>query len=181
MDVIIIFWIILIILVLLITMFAQYNIIVKKKIAVEQSKSGIDIYLKQRFDLIPNLVEIVKGYSKHEKEVLEEITKLRAEYNQNQQLEAGAELNMKLNSLLAVVENYPQIKADEQFLNLQKTLIKIESQLQASRRIYNTDVKNYNTCISTIPYNIIANIFGFNAAAFFEIPEEEKENAEINV
>ena len=142
--------------------FAQYNTLTKLKLKVKQSKSGIDVYLQQRFDLIPNLVNTVKGYMNYEKETFENITKLRTQYNETKDIKVSEELNNQINKILAVAENYPNLKTSEQFLELQKNLSKIESQLQAARRLYNNDVTKYNTKISVIPYNIIAMLFGFN-------------------
>ena len=123
------------------------NLVTLRKKAV-QSQSGIDVYLQQRFDLIPNLVEVTKGYVSHESEILENVAKLRAEYNMNKSVEAANGLTKQYKSIMAIIENYPDLKASEQFLKLQRTLIKVESQLQAARRIYNNDVTRYNTRIS---------------------------------
>lgn len=158
-----------IIVLLVLIVFGQYNTLVKLKMKVKQAKSGIDVYCQQRFDLIPNLIETVKGYMKHEKEVFENITKLRTEYNNTKDIKVSQELNKQMNSIIAVAENYPDLKASEQFLNLQKNLEKIESQLQAARRIYNNDVTNYNTKISVVPYNIIASMFNFESESLFEL------------
>lgn len=171
-----------IIFILIMTILSKYNKIVKLRNKVKQSKSGIDVYLNQRFDLIPNLVECVKGYAKHEKEIFENITKMRTEYlGSGKNLKKAEEINNGMNKILAVAENYPDLKASEQFLNLQKNLSKMESQLQAARRIYNNDVTNYNTKISVVPNNIIASMFGFKEEELFEIEEYKKENININI
>lgn len=167
-----------IVIILFLIILKQYNTLIKLKMKVKQAKSGIDVYCQQRFDLIPNLIETVKGYMKHEKEVVNNITRLRTEYNNTKDLEVSQELNRQINSIIAIAENYPELKASEQFLNLQKDLEKIESQLQAARRIYNNDVTNYNTKISVVPYNIIAGIFKFKSYSLFEL---EDENAEKNI
>ena len=161
---------------LIVIIIIMYNTLVSLKRKYEQSASGIEVYCQQRFDLIPNLVETVKWYAKYEKQTLESITNLRSKYNDTKDLAIGEELNNKMNNLIALVENYPELKASEQFLNLQKSLVKTENQLQAARRIYNIDVTNYNTKISVIPYNIIAKIFKFKPAKLFEI--EDKSNME---
>ena len=171
---IIIFFVVLIILV-------QYNTLIRLRNRVKQSKSGIEVYLNQRFDLIPNLVECVKGYSKHEKDILEKITNLRALYNENKDFNKACALNTGINKILAIAENYPDLKASEQYLNLQRNLVKIESQLQAARRIYNNDVTNYNTKLETVPTNIIANLFSFKPAELFQIEEYKKENINIEM
>jgi len=158
----------------------KYNKLVKLRNEVKKSESGIDIYLNQRFDLIPNLVECVKGYTKHEKDVLENITKMRSEYMKNSKsIKKAEELNNSLNGILAIAENYPELKASEQFLNLQKNLEKIESQLQAARRIYNNDVTEYNTKIETIPTNLVAGMFSFKKADLFQIEEYKRENIDV--
>lgn len=158
-----------------------YNNLMKKRLRVDQSKSGIDVYLKQRFDLIPNLVECVKGYSNYEKSILEEITKLREVYSKEKNLKVGEKLNKDVHNLIARVENNPDIKANEQFLNLQKNLSKMENQLQAARRIYNTDVTNYNISISTFPNNLIANKFNFKKQDLFEAEGETRVNFDVNL
>ena len=158
----------------------KYNKLVKLRNEVKKSESGIDIYLNQRFDLIPNLVECVKGYTKHEKDVLENITKMRSEYMKNSKsIKKAEELNNSLNGILAIAENYPELKASEQFLNLQKNLEKIESQLQAARRIYNNDVTEYNTKIETIPTNLVAGMFSFKKADLFQIEDYKRENIDV--
>ena len=172
--------ILIIVAILIIAIIKIYNKIIKLQNRVKSSESGIDIYLNQRFDLIPNLVECVKAYTKHEKELLENIVKQRAEYSQNKDLKKASELNNNLNKIIAVVENYPELKASEQFLNLQNNLVKVESQLQAARRIYNMDVQKYNSTIQIVPNNIVASIFGFKEKDFFQIEEYKKENIKID-
>lgn len=169
--------------ILILIFFSIYNSLVKSRNSVKQAESGIDVYLKQRFDLIPNLVECVKGYSKHEKDVLENIVKLRTEYinNKNIDFKQVEDLNKSMNNLIAIAENYPELKASEQYLNLQQNLSKIESQLQAARRIYNSEVTKYNTKINTVPSNLIAKLFGFKEADLFQIEESQKENIKINL
>lgn len=167
----------------IITILGMYNKLIKLRNKVNQSESGIDVYLNQRFDLIPNLVECVKSYTKYEAETLDKIVELRNSYNQNNglDLEKAAELNNNINKILIFAEDYPELKASEQYLNLQKNLSKVESQLQAARRIYNNDVTNYNTKIESIPNNIIATIFGFKKAELFQIEENKKENINIKL
>lgn len=158
----------------------QYNSIMKLKQRVKQSRSGIDVYLQQRFNLIPNLVETVKGYMNYEKETLKNLTELRAQYNKTNDMKISQELNNKINYVIAVSEKYPELKASEQFLNLQKSLSKMESQLQAARRIYNNDVTTYNTKISVVPYNIVASIFRFKEEELFKI-EDVGASKNINI
>ena len=162
---------------ILLWMMIVYNSLVKGRERVKQASSGIDVYLKQRFDLIPNIVETVKGYVKHEATVLEQITMLRSEYDNREQgnMKQNQELNERFTNLLGLVEAYPELKANEQFLNLQKVLTKVESQLQAARRIYNMEVTEYNTNRLKFPNNIIAGVFSFGEATLFEATEVERQ------
>lgn len=167
--------------ILILYIITKYNGFKKKRLQVEQAKKAIDIYLKQRFDLIPNLVEVVKGEKEYEKEVLENLTKLRSEATKEHGLQEKAKLNNEYNKILLLAENYPNLKSNASFLNLQKQLTKMENQLQAARRIYNVEVTEYNTKIVTVPTNIIAGLFGFKQVEYFEVKDEEKENVEINL
>lgn len=162
---------------------ATYNKFVSLNQRVKQAQGGIDVYLKQRFDLIPNLVETVKGYAAHEKGLMENIAKLRSDYESrnDQDITESQELNNRYTRILAMVENYPELKSNEAFLKLQKSLSKIESQLQAARRIYNSEVTEFNTKRYKFPSNLIAGIFGFKEKALFEINEYERENVDINI
>ena len=174
--------ILVIVVIVIITIIAIYNSLVTKSKAVQKAKATIDVYLTQRFSLIPNLVEVVKGYSKHEKETLEELIKIReGSKNTNLKIEEEANLNTRLNNLIIKVENYPDLKADENYLELQKQLSKMESQIQAARRIYNMDVETYNVAITTFPNSLIANMFNFKEAKFFEAKLEEKESVNISI
>ncbi len=162
---------------------ATYNKLVNLRQKVKQAVSGIDVYLKQRFDLIPNIVETVKGYANYEKEVLENITQIRNSYNEIKEgnIEGMAELNNRYTKMLAIVEKYPELKANETFLKLQKVLSKIESQLQAARRIYNSEVTGYNIKVMSFPSNVIAKIFRFEIEKLFEIATYERENVDVNI
>ena len=174
--------ILIVIVILLIIILSLYNNIINLRNKVVQAKSTIDVYLKQRFDLIPNLVECVKAYSKHEQTIFTEIANLRKLHMKNpNNLKDSETLNNKMNQLIAFAENYPELKANEQYLNLQNNLTKLESQLQAARRIYNNEVTNYNTKIDVIPSNLIAKLFGFKHADLFEIEEYQKENINIDL
>lgn len=172
---------IVVIVIILLVILSKYNKLVKQKNSVKQAQSGIDVYLNQRFDLIPNLVECVKGYAKHEEQVLEKITQLRAKYSKSKDLKEAEKLNNDINQIIAVAEQYPELKASEQFLNLQKSLSKMESQLQAARRIYNNEVTAYNTTINTVPTNIIAKMFNFKEAELFTIEDYKKENIQVDL
>lgn len=172
---------IIIIIFLFIFYIVEYNRIKTLHNKVLQSKSAIDVYLNQRFDLIPNLVECVKGYAKHEQDVLDLIVKERNAYNKNKSLELAKKLNKSFNTIVALQESYPDLKASENFLKLQDELEKMESQLQAARRLYNSDVTMYNTKISTFPGNFVAGAIGVKEEELFEIEEYKKENIKVNM
>ncbi len=162
---------------------AQYNSLVKLKNQAEEAWSSIDVQLKRRYDLIPNLVETVKGYAKHEKETLENVIKARNmainATNIGEKAEAENFLSGTLKSLFALSENYPELKANQNFLKLQDTLSEIEDYIQNARRYYNAVVRDLNTKIETFPSNIIANLFNFKKREYFEIREEEKEPVKV--
>ncbi len=149
--------------VVVIVIISIYNSLVTSYKKVERSRSLVDIYLKKRFDLIPNLVECVKSYSKHEKETLEMVTQLRNNYENNGSVEDANKLNAYYNKCIALIEAYPDLKAGENYLNLQKELSKVESEIEASRRIYSSDITRYNTKVQTFPTNIFAGIFGYKS------------------
>lgn len=162
---------------------AEFNTFIRLRNKIRQSKSSIEVYLNQRFDLIPNLVECVKAYTNYEEKVLTNIVQMRTDYanQEKKDLEKGAELNSEFNKVLVTAESNPDLKANEQFLNLQKSLEKMESQLQAARRIYNGDITLYNTTISTFPNNLFAKIFRFKEESLFEIEEYKKGKINIDL
>lgn len=167
--------------IILIYILAKYNQLVRQKNIVKQSQASIDVYLNQRFDLIPNLVECVKSYTKHEKETLENIAKMRKEYvNGDKSIKKAEEIDSKMNKIIAIAEQYPELKASEQYTNLQDSLRKTENQLQAARRSYNIDATNYNTTISTVPTNLVAKMFGFREVELFQIEDYKRENIDIS-
>jgi LemA protein len=150
-----------------------YNSFVHKRALVDEAWSGIDVQLKRRYDLIPNLVATVKGYSIHEKGVLEEVIRMRTASMGAVQVQdkmiAEAGLTQALKTLFAVVEQYPNLKANENFITLQKELSFVEHELQLARRYYNGTVRDYNTAITQFPAHVIAKSLGFSKAAYFEI------------
>jgi LemA protein len=150
-----------------------YNLFVRDKNLIKEAWSGIDVQLKRRHNLIPGLVETVKGYSTYERKLFNEITEKRSKSEQVKNLKdkAAAETDISgmLKNLFLVVENYPDLKANVNFLDLQSQLTDIEDQLQYSRRYYNGTVRNYNIRVESFPGNIIAGIFGFKPEDFFEI------------
>lgn len=160
-----------------------YNSLVQLRNKVKEGWADIDTQLKRRWDLIPNLVSTVKGYATHEQSVLENVTKARSEAMQAQTPEErGAKENMlseTLKSLFAISENYPDLKANQNFLELQKTLQEVEEQLQQSRRYYNGTVRDFNTKIEVFPNNMIAGMLKFEKANFFEAEAEAKENVKV--
>lgn len=169
------FIILAIIVFLVIVFFAMYNYLISLKNKVQRSKSNIEVFLKKRFDLIPNLESTIKGYVKHEKELLESITKLRTDYEHNKDIKTANELNEKINSLIAVAESYPELKANELFLKLQKELAEVEDDIQAVRRIYNNSVNNYNTKIQQFPMVLLAKMLGYKEEEFLKFETEKVE------
>jgi LemA protein len=151
------------------------NSIIASRNRVDESWSGIDVQLKRRHDLVPNLVETVKGYAAHESEVFEKATKARAEAMSAQGVGETAQAEQKLTGALtdlrAVAENYPTLRATENFQQLSRNLSQLEDEIQASRRIYNSNVQSYNTSIQQFPGSIIANQGGFAKRDFFEIED----------
>ena len=161
-----------------------YNGLVKLRVLVDEAWSGIDVQLKRRYDLIPNLMETVKGYMKHEEGVLTKVTEARASAMNAQGVgdksKAENMLSESLKSLFAVAENYPDLKASQNFLQLQDEISDTENKIQASRRFYNGQVRDFNTKIEVFPNNLIAGMLKFKAWDFFEITDE-KEKANVQV
>jgi len=162
-----------------------YNRLVTYRFRANEAISDIDVQLKRRYDLIPNLVEAVKGYMQHERQVLENVTEARSKVatRGGNPIEREGEENFlsnTLKTLFAVAENYPDLKANANFLDLQRELADTENKIQASRRFYNTTILDYNTAIATFPTNMIAGWFKFGAEKFFEIgSENEREPVKV--
>ena len=164
---------------------AKRNSIIASRNRVDESWSGIDVQLKRRHDLVPNLVETVKGYATHESEVFEKATKARAEamsaHSVADTSKAETQLSGALTDLRAVAENYPTLRATENFQQLSRNLSELEDEIQASRRIYNSNVQSYNTDIQQFPGSIIANQGGFTAREYFEIADKaEREPVSVS-
>ncbi len=164
--------------------FAVHNKFVALRSNIEEAFSTMDVHLKKRYDLIPNLVETVKGYAKHESGVLEEVTKARAHAaaanTAAEKIEANAQLSQALRSLNLVMERYPELKANQNFLGLQGDLKSIENEIANSRRYYNGVVKAFNTKRETIPSNIIAKMMKLEKQPYFEVADEaERQNVEV--
>lgn len=169
-------WIVpgLIVLVLLWVVYA-YNHFVKLNIRTDEAWSDIDVQLKRRYDLIPNLVEVVKGYAKHEKGIFEEVTKARAEAISAKDVKtqgaAENQLTAALRSVFAVAEAYPDLKANENFAKLQDEVTDTEDKVQAARRFYNGNVRDLNILVKSFPYTLMASVFGFQPRQLFELEE----------
>ena len=160
-----------------------YNGLVSLKVKVKEAWSGIDVQLKRRSDLIPNLLETVKGYAAHEKEVFENVTKARSALmgatNPSQAQEANGMLTSALKSLFAIAEAYPLLRASENFTNLQNELSDTESKISYARQFYNSNVRDFNSKIIMFPGNLMAPMLGFKQEAFFEANEEEKQPVKV--
>jgi LemA protein len=160
-----------------------YNSLVTMRLRIDNAWSQIDVQLKKRYDLIPNLVETVKGYTKHEKTVFESVTKARAAalgaQSVSDKAKAEGELSQSLKSIFAVAEAYPQLQASANFKMLQEELSGIEGKIAYARQFYNDSVMVYNTSIQTVPTNIVAGMFNFKARDFFKADEGERENVKV--
>ena len=178
-------WIILIIVVVLIIAwaFATYNKLVDLRNRVKDQWAQIDVQLKRRFDLIPNLVETVKGYAKHESETLEAVIQARNTYvsatTPEAQMKADGDLEKAISKLFALTESYPDLKANTNFQHLQQELTETESKIASARQFYNDTVLLYNNKVEMVPSNIIASLFKFKKEAFFEANEAERENVQV--
>jgi len=161
-----------------------YNGLIRARVRTREAWSGIDVQLKRRGDLIPNLVETVRGYASHERQTFENVTRARAMLQQAGTAAEAAQANnfltQTLRSLFAVAENYPELKANQNFLDLQNELSDIEEKIAYARQFYNRNVATYNTSIQTVPNVIVANMFGFQRFEFFEAPEEGREVPEVS-
>lgn len=167
-----------IVVLLVIWLGGMYNILVRDRNRVREAWSDIEVQLKRRYDLIPNLVETVKGYMTHERQTFEKVTEARSRAMGAQTVkEHGEAENMltgALKSLFAVAENYPDLKASQNFLELQRELRDTEDKIQAARRFYNGNVRDYNTQIQSVPVNVIANTFRFKQEGFFDLEGAEE-------
>ena len=174
-----------IIVVLMVWIIALYNSLIQLRVRSENAWSDIDVQLKRRYDLIPNLVATVEGYAKHERSTLQAVTDARTKAmgatNINEKGAAENMLSGTLKSLFAVAENYPQLKANENFLQLQGTLNEIEEAIQSSRRYYNAVVRDFNTKLQVFPNNVIAPVFNFKQKDFFQLetPETERKAPQV--
>ncbi len=158
-----------------------YNKFIRKNNRVKEKESQIDVLLNQRFDLIPNIVECVKGYAKHESSTLEELTSLRSSYNNHGfSIEETENIDKKFNNIMMLAESYPDLKANTQFLSLQNNLNEIENKLSYARSNYNNAVTSYNNLVESVPSNIIAKIFAFEKKELFKLEDNKKENVKVD-
>ena len=183
-----ILWIIIgVVLVIVFYFFITFNKLVKLKNMVKESFASMDVYLKKRWDLIPNIVETVKGYAKHEKDTLKEIVEIRNSVksydnlSDEQKLKTNEQITGGITKLMALAEAYPDLKANENFLSLQQSLSKIEDEIAESRKYYNAVVRNYNNKVEMIPSNIVAKILGYKSKAMFEANESERESVKVKI
>lgn len=180
-----IFLIILVIVIVLVILYviATYNSLITLRNRVKDGWSQIDVQLKRRFDLIPNLIETVKGYAKHEKDTLEGVVKARNTFlsaeTPEAELAADGELTKAVSKLFALAESYPELKANENFISLQNDLSETEEKIAYARQFYNDTVMNYNNKIELFPSNIVANMFKFKVERFFEADSKERENVKV--
>ena len=177
------FIVIAIVVVLLLLVLSTYNSLVRLNNRVEEAFSTMDVYLKKRWDLIPNIVETVKGYAKHEKETLEGVINLRNgaydKMSDDEKVEANNELSRGITKIMALAESYPDLKANENFKDLSKELSKIEEDIANSRKYYNGSVRDFNNKVQVFPNNIFASMFGFTKKKMYEAQEAERENVKV--
>jgi LemA protein len=176
-------WIVLLIVVLLVLwVVAMYNGLVMRRNRVQEASSDIDVQLKRRYELIPNLVNTVKGYAAHERELFEKVTAERAGLltgSTADKIKASNQLTETLKSLFAVAEAYPELKANQNFLALQAELTDTQDKIMAAQRFYNGNVRDFNTAIQVFPTNLLASMFGFTGFEFIEATETETANVEV--
>lgn len=163
----------------------MYNFLIHKKNEVENLVASVDTTLKKRFDLIPNLVRVVSKYMEHEKNILEKVTELRVQamksgITQKEKISLDQKLSSSLGAIMIAVESYPDLKANENMLHLQRILHEVEAQIAAARRAYNQTVTNYNNAIEMVPTNMMASMMKYERKELFSIAENERENVSIN-
>ena len=180
-----IYIIIAIIVLIVIYTLALYNSFVKLNNKVKEAFSTMDVYLKKRWDLIPNIVEIVKGYAKHEKDTLKEVVELRNstydKMSDEEKIKTNEQLSSGINKIMALAEAYPDLKANENFKDLSKQLTKVEDDIANSRKYYNGVVRIYNNKVEMFPSNIFAGLFGYKSKAMFEASANERENVKVEL
>ena len=180
-----IYILIVILVILVIYVLATYNSFIKLNNMLKEAFSTMDVYLKKRWDLIPNIVETVKGYAKHEKDTLDEVISLRNsvydDLSNEEKITTNEKLADKIGKIMLLAEAYPELKASDNFKDLHKQLVKIEDEIAQSRKYYNGVVKMFNNKVEMFPSNIFAKLFGYKRVAMFKANEEEKENVKVNL
>ena len=179
-----ILWIVIAIIVILVLyVVVTYNKLIKLNNETKEGFSTMDVYLKKRWDLIPNIIEVVKGYAKHEKDTLKEIVEIRNSVESYDKLsdDQNKTYTGEITKLMALAEAYPDLKANENFLSLQQSLSDIEDEIAQSRKYYNAVVRNYNNKVEMIPSNIVAKMLGYKSKAMFEANELERENVKVKM
>lgn len=170
---------------ILIYVFVVFNSFIKANNRVNEAFATMDVYLKKRWDLIPSLVETVKGYAKHEKETLEEVVKMRSgDYDlldNEEKIKTNEEVTKGIGRIMALAESYPNLKANENFSNLAKDLTKTEDEIAQSRKYYNATVRLYNNKIEMFPNSILAKLFGYKTKSMFEASNEERNNIKVEL
>lgn len=177
--------IIAIVVVLLLLVFSFYNSLIKLNNRVEEAFSTMDVYLKKRWDLIPNVVETVKGYAQHERETLEEVISLRNnsydKMNTDDKIDINSKVSNEINRVMAIAESYPELKASENFRDLSNQLTRVEEDIANSRKYYNATVRDYNNKVEMFPSNIIAKMLGYKVKVMFEISDDERRNVKVKL
>ena len=180
-----IYIIIAILILIVIYALSLYNTFIRLSNRIKEAFSTMDVYLKKRWDLIPNLVETVKGYAKHEKDTLKEVVELRnisyEEMSDDEKIKTNEQLSNNITKIMALAEDYPELKASDNFKDLNKQLTKVEDEIANSRKYYNGVVRIYNNKVEMFPSNIFAKIFGYNSKTMFEASADERENVKIEL
>ena len=178
------FWVIVVLVLLVLWIVKTANKLARKKMKAEQAFADVDVFLTQRYDLIPNLVSTVKGYSKHEKETFEAVVKARnsavSAGSMNDKIDADNNVTEAIGKLFALAEAYPELKANENFVKLQDSLESVEKDLVGARRYFNAAAQAYNLAIAIIPDFIVAKIFGYKAMSVFTATEEQRKNVKVD-
>lgn len=173
------------VLLLIIYIFITYNGLVKLNNMVKEAFATMDVYLKKRWDLIPNIVETLKGYAKHEKDTLKEVIELRNlvydSMSDDEKITTNNKINSDISKIMALAENYPDLKANDNFIDLSKQLSKVEDEIANSRKYFNGTVRDFNNKVEMFPSNIIAKILGYKTKNMFEANEEEKKNVKVEL
>ena len=175
-------WIALIVIaVLIIWIIIMYNSLISAKLKVDNAWSQIDVQLQRRFDLIPNFVETVKGYAKHEQETLTNVIELRQGMSVSEKANASKEMDALMGKVNVLVENYPDLKANTTYIELQRSIVDCEEHLQAARRLYNSNVTEFNKLLVVFPSSVVAGMKNLTKQDFFEVEEEKKQDVKINL